>query len=671
MAALRILLAVAALGAHAHSATLTTRQEDVTLSLEPQLTGGFSLTIIKDDETIFHGSIGRTVMSTYVSSQEIEGGMQLSLPGAELSVHTVVDEAAGARGVKIVWDANEQTRLEDCFDFGTKHWYGGPMELIQTYPIEKSTQVYAPYYTREGDNGAIMERYWLNSAGEYIYVHPQVPLFIDYNNITSNHMCFGAQIAAPYSTKRNHTELSYDLWFLSDVKAAHKHALKNYLGWPSGTPDFRMIQHPIWSTWAQFARDIDETNLMEYAEEINSRGFANAQLEIDDLWEICYGSLTVDVKKFSDMKKFVQDIKAMGYRATIWIHPFINQNCEPWYSDALAAGYLVLNEDGSPDTSWWNNNGSVAAYIDFTNPTAAEWWYQRVKLIVDTYDIDSLKFDAGEASWSPEVAVQTGDVDLHPHHITQAYVRTCARFGNMIEVRTGFQTQTLPIFVRMVDRDSIWGLTNGLSTVITTTLQMNLNGYTMVLPDMIGGNGYNLDNPDSGLPTKQLFIRWVQANTFLPAMQFSFVPWGFDNETSEISLKYTKLHAEYATHIQAAMNASVLDGRPVNGPLWWIAPNDAQALTIWDQYLLGEDIIVAPILVENATSRDIYLPEGEWLEKGDESIVHTGPLWIRGHSVPIDDLAFFVRKTEPDAASHSQVSAILLALVLIIGLLYH
>lgn len=664
-------MAVAALGAHAHTATLTTRQEDVTLSLEPQLTGGFSLAIIKDDETIFQATIGRTLMSTYVSSKEIDGGMQLSLPGAELFIHTVVDEAAGARGVKIVWDANEQTRLEDCFDFATKHWYGGPMQLTQTYPIEKSIQVYAPYYTKERDNGAIMERYWLNSAGEYIYVHPQVPLFIDYNNITSNHMCFGAQIAAPYSTKRNHTELSYDLWFLSDVKAAHKHALNNYLGWPSGAPDFRMIQHPIWSTWAQFARDIDETNLMEYAQEINERGFANAQLEIDDLWEICYGSLTVDVKKFSDMKKFVQDIKAMGYRATIWIHPFINQNCEPWYSDALAAGYLVLNEDGSPDTSWWNNNGSVAAYIDFTNPTAAEWWYQRVKLIVDTYDIDSLKFDAGEASWSPEVAVQTGDIDLHPHHITQAYVRTCARFGDMIEVRTGFQTQTLPIFVRMVDRDSIWGLTNGLSTVITTTFQMNLNGYTMVLPDMIGGNGFNLANPGSGLPTKQLFIRWVQANTFLPAMQFSFVPWGFDNETSEISLKYTKLHAEYATQIQAAMNASVKDGRPVNGPLWWIAPNDDQALTIWDQYLLGEDIIVAPILVENATSRDIYLPEGEWLEKGEKSKVHIGPAWIRGHSVPIDDLAFFVRKTEPDAASHSQVSAILLGAVLILGLLYH
>lgn len=92
------------------------------------------------------------------------------------------------------------------------------------------------------------------------------------------------------------------------------------------------------------------------------------------------------------------------------------------------------------------------------------------------------------------------------------------------------RTQDLPVFVRMVDRDSIWGLKNGLSSIITTTFEMNLNGYTLVLPDMIGGNGYNLDHEQADLPTKELFIRWVQANTFLPAMQYSFVPWNFDNE---------------------------------------------------------------------------------------------------------------------------------------------
>lgn len=81
----------------------------------------------------------------------------------------------------------------------------------------------------------------------------------------------------------------------------------------------------------------------------------------------------------------------------------------------------------------------------------------------------------------------------------------------------------------MVDRDSVWGLNNGLSTIITATLEMNLNGYTFVLPDMIGGNGYGTSVDEL---SSEFFIRWVQANTFLPTMQYSFVPWNFDNEVS-------------------------------------------------------------------------------------------------------------------------------------------
>ena len=51
-------------------------------------------------------------------------------------------------------------------------------------------------------------------------------------------------------------------------------------------------------------------------------------------------------------------------------------------------------------------------------------------------------------------------------------------------------------------------------------------GYPFVLPDMIGGNGYADDPLDqSQIPSKEMFIRWLQANIFMPAIQFSFVPW--------------------------------------------------------------------------------------------------------------------------------------------------
>ncbi|CAH2258723.1 jg5405 [Pararge aegeria aegeria] len=509
-------------------------------------------TFRRDERTVY-GHIGRTLYSAY-TSEDVEGGVNIFIGTANLTVRTVRDDAVDARGIKIKWDSYEPIRFEDCLDFGSKHWYAGPMQIDQIYPIEGAHQNYSAYVSKELDNGAIVERYWLNSAGEYIYVNPQVPLFVDYNLIHPNHICLGAQLAAPYSTRRNYTELSYDFWFLPNVKKAHKHAIAHYLGKPSGLPDFRMVQHPIWSTWAQYSQNITGEKVIEYANQIIAHGFNNSQLEIDDLWETCYGSLEVDTNKFPNLTHLVEEVKALGFRVTIWVHPFINSNCDPVYTDALNNGYLVLDEAGTAAANWWNPNGSIPGLVDFTKPAAAEWWYNRVKNLIDTYGIDSIKFDAGESSFSPQIAVQEGDIDLHPHNIVDAYVRTCARFGDMIEVRAGFRTQDLPIFVRMVDRDSIWGLNNGLPTIVTTTIQMNLNGYSLVLPDMIGGNGYNLNHAQADLPSKELFIRWAQANTFLPAMQYSFAPWNFDNEWDSVC----RLSKMFGTLVLAALVAGSL-----------------------------------------------------------------------------------------------------------------
>lgn len=125
-------------------------------------------------------------------------------------------------------------------------------------------------------------------------------------------------------------------------------------------------------------------------------------------------------------------------------------------------------------------------------------------------------------------------MDIQPGIFTKDYVTTLAKnFDDNIEVRVGWRSQELPIFVRMIDKDSTWTWNNGLPTLITTLLQMNLNGYVHVLPDMIGGNGY-LNGALNGTvyPPKELFIRWLQANVFMPSLQYSFVPWDFDNEVN-------------------------------------------------------------------------------------------------------------------------------------------
>ncbi|XP_048484586.1 myogenesis-regulating glycosidase isoform X1 [Plutella xylostella] len=545
------------------------------------------------------------------------------------------DEASGGWKVSVSWEGPSDRVFQDCYSFENYQWYAGPEQKEQYWPIQKSNLTKYSIVAKEEDNAAVSERYWLNSRGRYFYVHPEVPLFVDYHNELDNHICFIAEVADPYSTRRTRNVLKYDVWLFKDAKLAHQHAVETYLGKPSGIPDYRMIQYPVWSTWARYSREIDRNSLWTFANEIADSGFPNAQFEIDDLWEVCYGSLTVDDRKLPALKELVQDIKSLGFRVTIWVHPFINKDCEPWYTLALQKGYLVLNEEGSPDSTWWNDNGSVPGYIDFTNPEAARWWTDRVRSVIETYDIDSVKFDAGESSWSPQIPVQNGDIELHPGHIVQTYVRAVAKFGPMIEVRTGMRTQDLPVFVRMVDKDTYWGFNNGLATLVTTLLSMNLNGYTLVLPDMIGGNGYN------EAPSKELFIRWLQANVFMPTLQYSFVPWDHDDETVEICRRHTQLHADYADVIVAAMEASVKRGTPVNPPIWWLDPTDDEALAVWDEFLLGETILAAPVLVEGAVSRDVYLPAGSWRD-GNSGATVQGPTWLRDYPAPLDTLPYFI-----------------------------
>lgn len=59
---------------------------------------------------------------------------------------------------------------------------------------------------------------------------------------------------------------------------------------------------------------------------------------------------------------------------------------------------------------------------------------------------------------------------------------------------------------------------------------MNLNGYVMVLPDMVGGNGYGKTETDSNPPDAELYIRWLAVNVFMPTIQFSYCPWQYDDE---------------------------------------------------------------------------------------------------------------------------------------------
>jgi myogenesis-regulating glycosidase len=227
---------------------------------------------------------------------------------------------------------------------------------------------------------------------------------------------------------------------------------------------------------------------------------------------------------------------------------------------------------------------------------------------------------------------------LSPSSFTIDFVRFAAEFGAEIEIRTGWLTQDLPHWVRMLDLDSRWSWNNGLPTLVPTLLQMSMTGYPFVLPDMIGGNNYGNDEI-----TKELFIRWVQATVFMPAMQFSFTPWDFDAETIVISKWCTDMHETYTDYIVERFRLVVRTGELVNSPIWWLDPDDVEAQAVDDEFLLGDKILSAPVVIQGAVTRDIYLPQGKWRD-GNTGELHDGRKRIKDYPAPLNILPYFIRE---------------------------
>ncbi|KAB7502683.1 Alpha-xylosidase [Armadillidium nasatum] len=305
-------------------------------------------------------------------------------------------------------------------------------------------------------------------------------------------------------------------------------------------------------------------------------------------------------------------LKSMGYRVTVWVTPFINSDCES-YDFADQNQYFVKDENGTTQrTSWWE--GAVAGIVDFTNPDAVEWWTGRLTTLKEETGVDGFKFDAGETNWLPRIYTLGIDKKYWPNGYTPAYVGTVSAFGNFSEVRTGTRSQKNAIFVRMLDKSSVWTEDNGLRTMIPSLLHSGIIGYPFVLPDMIGGNAYG------GRP---------------------------NYNATAITKGVAELHAEYAPTIIDLANRAVQGEGPMMRPTWWLvqlkkivflAVNRMLIL----EFLLGDDILVTPVVYEAATTLDVVFPPGQW-KQSDTGDVYEGVSKQTIENINIESNIYFTR----------------------------
>lgn len=199
---------------------------------------------------------------------------------------------------------------------------------------------YAYVAKAKDDHGAVAERLWFNSAGGLIFVDENVPLFIDQNQDGSQ-LCLTTKNQEPYSSIMNDAYLSYYIGVGDNAKIAHKYAMRTGLiRTPLSYPDEQMVKYPIWTTRARYNTNVNETVVLQLADEIERHAFNYSQIEIDDNWEECYGSLTFDEEKFPDIRNLTNALKSRGFRTTLWIHPFVNRDCSKIYSEGIDNRYI-------------------------------------------------------------------------------------------------------------------------------------------------------------------------------------------------------------------------------------------------------------------------------------------------------------------------------------------
>lgn len=396
----------------------------------------------------------------------------------------------------IKWTALSSSFIpQDCVSLIGAHWYGGAELVEQRWPSSKQSVDMKPFLAGDvlqdrASNyyGSVLGRMWISSTGLGIHIAEDVPLHVSFNHNGDQQLCMKADYLEDSGvyprSSLDPPVLEYNICQSKNAVEAYRNMMDKFFKFPKDIPDVRMFASPIWSTWAQYKMHVNQSMVMEYAKDIMMHNFSNSQLEIDDKWATFYGDLTFDPVKFPQPKQMVSKLKEMGFRVTIWVTPFFNTDSEA-FKEGIAKGYFVMDQRGKVPAlvKWWQG---VGALLDVTNPRASLWYQTNLRTLLRETGIDSFKFDAGEVySFMPR-HFNTHKALRNPGDFTTRYAAIVAALGGMVEMRSAYNSQEHPIFVRMMDKDSVWGYNNGLKTMIPTALVMGILGYPFNLPDMIG-----------------------------------------------------------------------------------------------------------------------------------------------------------------------------------------
>ena len=345
----------------------------------------------------------------------------------------------------------------------------------------------------------------------------------------------------------------------------------------------------------------------------------------------------------------IKEYREKGIRFLGYITPHLIEG-GPLYEEGKKKGYFATAEDG--DTYLVDFGEFNCSVVDLTNDEAYEWYKNNIKRDLIDFGLDGWMADFGE--YMPVDLKLKNHVSPMVEHnkwpvrwarCNYEAVQESGRLGEIVYFMRagGAGTQKYCPLLWAGDQSVDFSMHDGLATVIVGALSAGMMGCGLYHSD-IGGYTSIYDN----LRTKEVFLRWAEMAVFTPVMRthegnrpatnFQYYD---DAETMEAFGRLTQIHADLAPYIKQAVSENAKAGIPVQRPLFMHYEADGKTYDIQTEYLLGRDMLVAPVYTSGEEVKRVYLPEDEWVHLWTGDVYGGGTVEI---GVPMGFPAVFYRK---------------------------
>ncbi|MDN3293575.1 alpha-xylosidase [Streptomyces ficellus] len=400
---------------------------------------------------------------------------------------------------------------------------------------------------------------------------------------------------------------------------------------------------PAWSfgLWltTSFCTSYDEETVTSFVDGMAERNIPLSVFHFDCFWmrEYQWSDFQWDPRTFPDPEGMLARLKERGLRISMWINPYIAQK-SALFAEGAHHGYLVRNPRG--DIWQWDLWQAGMALVDFTNPAARAWFQGKLKTLLDQ-GVDCFKTDFGERVPTDVVWHDGSDPERMHNYYTQLY-NACV--FELLEKERGEGEAVL--FARSATAGGQqfpvhWGgdcfaSFNAMAESLRGGLSLSLSGFGFWSHD-IGGF--------EGTPDPEVFKRWLafgllSSHSRLHGNMSYRVPWEFGDEAVEVARQFTELKHRLMPYLYGAAVEARRSGTPLMRPMLLEFPDDPGCRTLDRQYMLGPDLLVAPVFTADGDV-EFYVPEGTWTHLLT-GVTVTGPAWRRERH-GFDSLPLYVR----------------------------